>query len=238
MRNLENTINNIFKNKKLKKAYFIFSILFIILFCINAFISNMYPYTWQNKLNSDEQNSRIEKKNDYAPPSNNQEIIFKDKHFEEVIKTVLKIEGKKIYNTDLEGIEKLDLNTLDIEYFPSLKILDLSRNHIKDLSGIDKLDNLEELNLYGNKIDDIKLLSAMSKLKTLDLANNNISDIDSLSNLYNLETVDLSFNKISNIEPLLNLRNLNTLDISKNNIKSKDDIKKLSFVKNLYDWGN
>ncbi|HBM81143.1 MAG TPA: hypothetical protein DD426_09970, partial [Clostridiaceae bacterium] len=58
------------------------------------------------------------------------------------------------------------------------------------------------------------------------------------SNLYNLETVDLSFNKISNIEPLLNLRNLNTLDISKNNIKSKDDIKKLSFVKNLYDWGN
>lgn len=59
-------------------------------------------------------------------------------------------------------------------------VLDLSRNKINSLDGIEKFANLVELSLYFNQISDeasIAHLAALSQLKRLDLRLNPVTRI-------------------------------------------------------------
>lgn len=59
----------------------------------------------------------------------------------------------------------------------NLKILSLSRNNIKSLSGIEVLgDSLEELWISYNNIDKLKGIEAMKKLKIFYIGNNSVKD--------------------------------------------------------------
>lgn len=57
---------------------------------------------------------------------------------------------------------------------------------IRDISGIEKLQKLEDLNLTSNSISDIKILSKLSNLKSLNVSNNNIRDFRPLSKISSL----------------------------------------------------
>ena len=60
----------------------------------------------------------------------------------------------------------------NLHILSSLTHLDVSRNNITSLSGLDGLLTLESLNLYYNKIDDMRqilLLQLHSSLRALDM---------------------------------------------------------------------
>jgi Leucine-rich repeat (LRR) protein len=104
------------------------------------------------------------------------------------------------YLEDIDEFElaSSDINDLEgIEFCKHVKILDLSYNHIHDLTPLFGLELLEELNLSDNDITDLDVLSNLVNLKVLFLTNNNIDDISPVLNLPRLEYVDLRETNVS-----------------------------------------
>jgi Leucine-rich repeat (LRR) protein len=103
----------------------------------------------------------------------------------------------------LEDIDEFELASSDIndlegvEFCKQAKNLDLSDNHICDITPLFGLSLLEELNLSDNDIRDIDVLSNLENLKEINLANNSIDDISPIMNLPWLEYVDLRGTKVS-----------------------------------------
>lgn len=90
------------------------------------------------------------------------------------------------------GIEYLD----GIEHCKHVITLDLSRNHITDISELWTLEGLQELYISNNHIGYIDALSNLLNLRMLDLSGNEINDITPLLILEHLEYVNLFGNKI------------------------------------------
>ena len=107
---------------------------------------------------------------------------------------------------------------------------------ITDVSGIEKLTNLQTLFLSDNKITDIGPLSGLTKLTELYLGGgecdvNNVTDLSPLSGLSALTVLDLSSNSdLSNVAPLAGLTNLQSLSLADDNI---DDISSLGGLSNV-----
>lgn len=104
------------------------------------------------------------------------------------------------YLEDIDEFElaSSDINDLEgIEFCKHVKILDLSDNHIFDITPLFGLNLLEELNLSDNDITDIDTLSNLENLKAIHLANNNIDDISPIMNLPRIEYADLRGTKVS-----------------------------------------
>lgn len=137
----------------------------------------------------------------------------------------------------------------------SMKILDCQNSKIKDLTGIDKIKNLESVNLANNNIKSAIPLSGLN-LISLDLSNNEgLSDLNylyyikTLKELYldgnkskgmeilsefsSLTKLSVASNDIDSIYFLTSLKNLVDLDISQNNVKSINELAKLTNLKNL-----
>lgn len=94
--------------------------------------------------------------------------------------------------------------------------LDLSGEGIIDLTGIERLNNLESLNLSRNRLSNLFPLSisaSRSTLKTLNLSFNELYEIDSVGELYALENLNLYGNPLKAVAPLLRLSNLKTLNV-------------------------
>ena len=89
-----------------------------------------------------------------------------------------------------------------IENLPTtLKKLDISNNYINDLTGIEKLLNLNWINLENNKIKNISPLIKLINLIELNCSNNLINsfnDYNQLGKLKNLEIFDISGNEVIN----------------------------------------
>ncbi|HEC87842.1 MAG TPA: hypothetical protein ENI52_00830 [Thermoplasmata archaeon] len=131
------------------------------------------------------------------------EVTFPDKNLEEAIREEIEKSTGPIYESDLKEITELWAGSRNIknikglEYCKNLKVLDLSRNYILDISPLSNLTNLKELSLEVNNISDISPLSDLTNLIYLYLSQNNISDISSLSNLTNLYILYLDYNPLN-----------------------------------------
>ena len=103
----------------------------------------------------------------------------------------------------LEDMDEFELSSSDIsdldgaQFCIHAKTIDLSDNHITDLTPLIGLDLLEELNISDNKIGYIDVLSYLKNLKRVYLSNNDFEDISPLFELEKLEYADLSGNRIS-----------------------------------------
>ncbi|TNN07203.1 Centrosomal protein of 72 kDa [Schistosoma japonicum] len=106
-------------------------------------------------------------------------------------------EKVKISSENLEDIktlilqgnyeEKITCLGASLLHFSRLKILDLSRNVLKSIKGIEHIKTLEVLNLYYNCIEDInelRILSFNQNIRDLDLRLNPISRMNSDYRLY------------------------------------------------------
>lgn len=91
---------------------------------------------------------------------------------------------KNVTYLTLAGNQIEDIKPL---YSLPLKDLVLTRNKVKDLSGIEQMKQLEELWIGKNEIKDVTPLSKMTQLKQLHLPNNELKDITPLSSLVNLQ---------------------------------------------------
>ncbi|MDM5432421.1 NEAT domain-containing leucine-rich repeat protein [Bacillus hominis] len=132
---------------------------------------------------------------------------------------------KNVTYLSLAGNQIEDITPL---YTLPLKDLVLTRNKVKDLSGIDQLNQLQELWIGKNEIKDVTPLSKMTQLKVLNLPNNELKDITPLSSLVNLQKLDLEANYISDLTPVSNLKNLVFLSFVANEIRDVRPVVELS----------
>ena len=100
---------------------------------------------------------------------------------------------------DLEEIEmaEYEIGSLDgIRFCKYAVVMDLSGNHINDLSEIGKCRLLKELYLSHNQISIIDALINMADLRQLDLSYNQVDDLTPLLRLQKLEYVNLLGNPV------------------------------------------
>ncbi|WP_260444700.1 InlB B-repeat-containing protein [Listeria cossartiae] len=131
-------------------------------------------------------------------------------------------------NVPYEGIKDLE----GIQYLNNLSSLYVYFNEITDISVISKLYNLKHVYLDENQINDISALSNLTNLTELSLGKTQISDISVLSNLTNLTALSLSDNQLNNLDALSSLQNLKLLNLEET---QTSDISVLSGLTNLED---
>eukprot|EP01012_Entosiphon_sulcatum_P013915 TRINITY_DN1908_c2_g1_i2.p1 TRINITY_DN1908_c2_g1~~TRINITY_DN1908_c2_g1_i2.p1 ORF type:complete len:1296 (+),score=220.69 TRINITY_DN1908_c2_g1_i2:147-4034(+) len=104
------------------------------------------------------------------------------------------------------GLAVLDLSCnqlTDLHGLPqTLRRLDVSRNHLHAIQGLDRCPLLEYLNLRRNGITRIDGLAHTTKLRELYLGHNQISDILNVGHLRSLVVLDLSHNRIPSAKKL------------------------------------
>ena len=123
---------------------------------------------------------------------------------------------------NLEHLEKLDLNTNEIEVIPK---------------EIKKLENLQELNFSGNNIETLpESIGKLENLVDLQISENQLRSLpDSFINLKSLRKLNLENNKYEEIpESLYSLNNLEELNFWSNDIKRvPEKIANLKSLKSL-----
>ena len=103
----------------------------------------------------------------------------------------------------------------------SLKILDVSRNHIYWIPrSFTCLSNLEFCNIARNRIAVLDLdLEKMEKLQHLIACFNQITEIpESLYKMKSLGTLDLYGNRVTSVSPLITTMDLRRLDVAGNQV--------------------
>ncbi|MBK5486880.1 NEAT domain-containing leucine-rich repeat protein [Bacillus sp. TH17] len=132
---------------------------------------------------------------------------------------------KNVTYLTLAGNQIEDIKPL---YSLPLKDLVLTRNKVKDLSGIDQMNQLNKLFIGKNQIEDVTPLAKMTQLTELDLPNNELKEITPLSNLVNLQKLDLEANYISDLSPVSKLNKLVYLSFVANEISDVRPVIELS----------
>ncbi|EDN9503669.1 LPXTG cell wall anchor domain-containing protein [Listeria monocytogenes] len=133
-------------------------------------------------------------------------------------------------NVPEEGIKDLE----GIQYLNNLSSLYVYFNEITDISVISKLYNLKHVYLDENQINDISALSNLTNLTELSLGSTQISDISALSNLTNLTELSLSDNQLNNLDALSGLQNLKLLNLKKTQTSDISALSGLTNLDNLY----
>ncbi|OQR54794.1 leucine-rich repeat domain-containing protein [Bacillus sp. CDB3] len=120
----------------------------------------------------------------------------------------------------------------DLLKVKTLKITDGGKSGIKDLSGLEYMENLENLNLEKFGLKNIDFISNLKNLKSVNLANNKIENLEPLAKLGKVETLNISNNNIQNIKPLFTLNSLKKLNASANKINN-ESLQGIQEFKNL-----
>jgi len=127
-------------------------------------------------------------------------------------------------------MEDLIAKKVNKESNPNPRVLDLSRNSLTEIKGLDALINFRKLYLYNNSLTEIKGLDALTNLQVLELSNNSLTEIKGLDALTNLQELSLSNNSLTEIKGLDALTNLQKLYLSNNSLT---EIRGLDALTNL-----
>ncbi|MCU0391469.1 MAG: leucine-rich repeat domain-containing protein [Thermoflexibacter sp.] len=125
-----------------------------------------------------------------------------------------------------------------IERLQNLRILSFSSNQVSDISPVKDLANLQKLDFGGNQVSDISTLKDLVNLQNLSFSFNRVSAISPLKDLVNLKELSFSFNRVINISPVKDLVNLQKLAFSENQVIDISPVKDLVNLQNLYFWHN
>lgn len=123
-------------------------------------------------------------------------------------------------------------------HYESLRALDAGKAGLKNLSGVEKLKNLEWLKLDGNAIADLSPLASLEKLVSLDLGENRVRDLRPLAALRGLKSLFLCSNEIVDASPLAALSGLEFLHLSDNRVRDLSFLSGMSGLKGLFLDGN
>lgn len=114
--------------------------------------------------------------------------------------------------------------------------LEVTRQGVTDLTGLETATELKTLRLAHNKITDLTPLSDITKLALVHLHDNNISDLEPLSNL--TQTVELGLaenseiNDISALAGMTKLKHLNLADTPITDISALSEFIDLEYFPN------
>jgi hypothetical protein len=103
---------------------------------------------------------------------------------------------------------------------------------LRDLVGIDFLDNVSTVYLAGRPVSDLARLADVAGLKQLDLAGTPVADLGPLSGLKRLQSLDITnCSRVSDLAPLAELTELQTLYV--NNLPGVTDFSPLAKLRKL-----
>ena len=125
---------------------------------------------------------------------------------------------KTLYLADM-GLE--DLSELARIHWQGLESLTISGNSLSSAPTLD-MPQLSYLDMSDNHLTDISGIYGLLSLKTLIISGNAIMEISDLSGLSSLQALDLSYNRLE-AAPELKSETLRFLDISANPIKKLPD---------------
>ena len=162
------------------------------------------------------------------------------------VRNLKNLQRLEIPNSQIKNIEYLTrlpmLNTLnlsgnhitDLTYLPymyPLYQLDLSYqgpDYIRDITPLAYMSNsMQTLSLQGNKISDISALANFRALKYLSIRDNRITSIAALDNMTILSGLDMTINLITDLSPLANNTMLNIIKADHNLITSLESLRYL-----------
>jgi Leucine-rich repeat (LRR) protein len=112
---------------------------------------------------------------------------------------------------------------------PAITALDLSKNQLSHLYGLENVTNLRELYLGGNHIESTWGLTIATSLEILDLSANNIKLIEGLETLTKLKRLNLKYNNIKGMSAIRSLsfnKKLLVLDLSSNPVAENSNYKR------------
>ncbi|MCB9230517.1 MAG: leucine-rich repeat domain-containing protein [Bacteroidia bacterium] len=126
-----------------------------------------------------------------------------------------------------------------LEKLTQLEILKLGGNHgISSLESIQGLKKLNTLDLFSNQVVDASPLAALPLLEHLDISCNGRLDIQSLTGLTQLKSLNLRMCGVEDISPLKSLVNLESLDLDHNRIRDPGPLESMTKLSYLTADGN
>ena len=102
---------------------------------------------------------------------------------------------------------------ITVEDLATLTGLALQRAEVRDLTGLELAENLEELDLAANRVVDLSALAGLTHLRMLNLTGNEIYDLSPLRNLPSLGALHVAGNPVSDLSPLTDLPELVELSV-------------------------
>lgn len=117
--------------------------------------------------------------------------------------------GEKLGQSEDLWLNSLGLRSLNfLKFFPGLSRLDLTDNHINDLSSLQDLPSLTHLWLGENEIKDLGPVSSLKNLQLLVLEDNQLRDAEPLSGCHHLIALDLGRNHLNDLDFFSTLPNI------------------------------
>jgi Leucine-rich repeat (LRR) protein len=120
----------------------------------------------------------------------------------------------------------------DIVAFTNLVNLEISKNRITSLAGLNCLHNLEYVYANNNLIQKIPELN-LNKLSYLSVSDNKIDEICDQTNLGNLKYFFANNNKISDVKSISEIKSIEELQLDGNEISDIRDFGKLTNLTHL-----
>lgn len=149
--------------------------------------------------------------------------LFPDEFLAKAVADTLEVSASaKIEKSRLTSITTLGYYSGDnfTQYHPK------NREKIRNLEGLQYLENLESFDLDGSIIQDFSPISHLKNLESLALRSMNV-DLAKLPNLPKLWALDLSESETKN------LKELSRFSLSKLKLDRKSDLTSLPFLENL-----
>merc|ERR1711917_128043 len=105
-----------------------------------------------------------------------------------------------------------NLDTMLMDTFSNLQVLELRNNQFISLKGLVPLKSLKKLYLAQNKIEDLTPLAKLKTLETLHLRENEITSLFGLKELTQLKEINLRTNQIDNLSSATQLIRISLID--------------------------
>jgi hypothetical protein len=150
--------------------------------------------------------------------------------WQDIFRRKLKLSNDSVSLAQIKDITGIDtLNLSNNRYIQSieplsqlldLKVLNLSKTTITDLTPIRNLTELVDLNLANTKIDDVSPLRYSMNLQRLNISGTPVTDLSVAEKLLNLKYLEVASTPIADFEPLKNLEGLQVLNLENTRISS------------------
>lgn len=168
--------------------------------------------------------------------------IFKDKNLEAAVRKFVfekRDNDKPLTESDLANLSTIQAtgkgikDLTGLEKCQNLASLDLAQNEITDLSPLKGLSKLQYLNLADNRILDVRPLATVTALQYIELSHNQVKSLRPLSGLTNLASLYVVHNRVTDIYPVVQLKKLSSLYLDNNQIEALDDVSGLKSLSTL-----
>lgn len=153
------------------------------------------------------------------------------------IESILPTQKPSKYQSKVQPQPPLENDTDDKPILPTLEVLHLGYNGIKDLAllGLNKIPSLKSVFLQGNEISKVCGIENLTNLRSLVLDRNRIKSLNesSLISQWKLNELHMDDNRLKDLSHFGNLQHLQRLFLANNRISEIVELDKLEPLLNL-----